>query len=200
MIQHISALQDIGKDKYCLIIGGGLSVRKLDIHLVPFHFDIICINNHFNDIADTIIYYDKDMKEHFDNVGIIGSQRLIGFRNNGCDNTSKHCTHFYTAKDHTYGDTGFSALQFADRVFNYYHIFLIGYDYTVDKNTHHENEESTKYVKEDSDKTCYDRFVIHSIGKVLPMYDTLEIKNKVYNCNPDSAIKRFEYRTDYLTT
>lgn len=181
------SLRDMGKKLKCIIIGGGLSVLSFDFDRDLKDYYIICCNNHLNQMANMIIYYDSKFKEYFKTHFISRNTLLIGFKHKGIDYTSERCDYYYTYNDIEFGDTGFHALQFADKVFNFKEIYLIGYDYYLEGKKYHVNDELDK--KEDIAK-----FVTWSIGNVLSKYATYKWNNKIYNCNERSRIQKFKYK------
>ena len=188
-MKSIHDLADSGVGKSCVVIGGGLSVRHLDIRRVPKHWDIIGLNQHRADIANIIFYYDINMRIRFDKQGIREGQKLIGpdMDKPGARYLSKYCTHKYSYYDCKYhGDIGIRSLQFLDQILNYSNIYLAGFDYTHDNKSYHfEEDRSNPYDLE--------RFTIYSMGVVLPLYEKIEWKNNIKNLNPHSQIKKFEF-------
>jgi len=186
-MNHITELYNFGQGQDCLIIGGGCSLNDIDWQYIPDDLYVIATNNHCTHRADMIIYYDKDIRDHFNSVGIDGTQTLIGFKHKeSLDHTCGRCDYYYTYNDMVFGDTGFHALQFADKIFNFNNIYLAGYDYYTEGVTYHANE-----VVSDEDKI--DRFKKWSIGKVLDKYSTIAWKNNIFNLNPDSMLDVFNF-------
>lgn len=196
-MDHISILKDIGKDKTCAIIGGGLSMLKMDLTMIPNMWDIISVNNHRNDLADMIIYYDARMQKHFSEHGILPTQRLIAHRNGDVDHTCQYCTHYYNFTDCEHGDTGFRAIQFADKIFNYSTIYLFGFDYKHNGKSYHFEEEES--VEVDAGKKMIDRFTEYSINIILPNYSRMKYTNTIINCNTESALNVFPKTNQFLT-
>ena len=184
-MKHISDLTNLGDGKDCLIIGGGHSVNEFDFYNFDPDVYIISTNNHLNQLADMIIYYDKDMKDYFTKHVVSERTLLIGFKHNSIDHTCDQCTHYYNYNDILFGDSGFQALQFADKIFNFSRTFLIGFDYEVLGQSYHFDEGI-------SDKKKQSEFVKHSIGKVLNQYNDITWVNKIYNCSNRSQLKTFE--------
>jgi hypothetical protein len=175
--KHISSLAGIGRGQKCIIYGGGTS---LDDFREPDgdYFRISC-NQHRNHLANIIIYYDEIMKDYYNNNKVRDDQLLIGFKNNLLNNCAGHCTHFYTFNDIQYGDTGFHALQFADKIFQFSEIYLAGYDYYTKGDKYHHSQAPGGDTQ---------RFILHSIGRVLHLYQLYKNQNIVYKCNPDSLL------------
>jgi len=190
-MKHLYELSNIGQDKKCLIVGGGDSLNRFEWDKLQEVY-VICCNRHLSQMANMIIYYDNDMKDYFDRHEVSRETLLIGFKHkdNVLNHTSDKCTHFYNYKDMLFGDTGFHALQFADRVFNFNEIYLIGFDYTHNgKSYHHDEQESDSKKLADFEKW--------SIKTVLPRYKNIAWKNKIFNCNKDSELKIFPYGVPY---
>jgi hypothetical protein len=191
-MKHISNLADIGAGKRCLIVGGGHSINRFQWDKLEDTY-VICCNNHLSQLADMIVYYDKDMRDHFNNHNLSDQTLLIGFKKTDgatLDHTSEKCTHYYNYQDMVFGDTGFHAVQFADRIFRFTQIYLIGFDYKViEKSYHHdENESDPEKVK---------KFKLWSIDVVLKRYIDINWMHKIYNCSEESELKVFEYGLPY---
>jgi len=190
-MRNIKTLRDIGKDRNCLIIGGGHSVNNLELSAIPRNMYVIVTNNHMLPHANMIVYYDKDMRDYFNKTKIMPNQLLVGFKHSDkIDHTSNNCTHYFNYESMVFGDSGFHALQFADQVFGFNNIYLSGYDYSVKGDSYHYNEDK-------SNKTKQDRFITWSIGKVLNQYNDIEWKNNIFNCNRNSALDIFKYGLPY---
>lgn len=190
-MEHISDLSNIGENKRCLIVGGGNSLNRFEWDKLEDIY-VICLNNHLSQMADMIVYYDKDMMEHFENHEIPSETLLLGFkhRENTINHTCDRCTHYYNYKDIVHGDTGFHALQFADGVFNFNQIYLIGFDYCHDGDSYHHNETNSDPIK-------IKEFERWSMNIVLGRYKDIRWKNKIYNCSDKSALKLFNYGVPY---
>jgi hypothetical protein len=188
-IKHISALRNCGIDDTCVIIGGGTSAADVNLDRIPEDYHVISLNDHGNEYADIIMYYDIEMRKHFDYSGRYPHQLLIGARIKNVDHVSKHCTHYYEYTDCRHGDIGFRALQFADQVFNYSKIYLVGYDYYTEPENYHFDKASTPEQ--------IHRFNTFSVGVVLPLYEKVEWKNKIINISKKSMLKIFDKR-DYF--
>ena len=182
-MKHITELKDIGIGKRCLIIGGGHSVNDINIDDYP-DCVIIGTNDHHYRQSEIIVYFDKDIKDFYSVYKVTDKQKLIGFKHKGIDNTVDQCTHYYNYNDMIFGDTGFHTLQFADKIFNFSEIFLIGYDYEVKGNSYH-------YDEINSDKIKQDRFINWSIGKVIEKYYCMHWNNEITNLNKNSSLDVF---------
>ena len=190
-MNHINKLKDIGRDRSCLIIGGGHSVNDIDWSRIPDSMYIIGINGHYSYMADMIIYYDKDMQEYYRTRKLKPNQLLIGFKHrNSLDHTNDNCTHYYSYDDMVFGDSGFHALQFADGIFNFKDIYLTGFDYSTEGNSYHYNETESDPIK-------LDRFKKWSVGKVLAKYGDISWLHSVYNCNKKSKLEIFNFSLPY---
>lgn len=189
-MEHINVLRGFGKGKRCLIIGGGHSLNEFGWTFLPSDFYIISINDHLNQMADMIIYYDRIMKKYFNVHHISPRTKLVGFKNNSIDHTVPRCDYFYTYRDIEFGDSGYHALQMADGVLDFSEIFLVGYDYKVRGLSYHHNETV-------SDEKLMRKFTGHSIGRVLPKYSERKWQNQIFNCYKDSGLKKFKYKLPY---
>ena len=116
-MKHISCLRDLGRNRTCVIIGGGESVNNFDFGMLSDQY-IISLNNHMNQLADMIIYYDKTMKSYFNDHHIADRTFLVGFKHReSIDYTVDRCDYYYNYNDMVFGDSGFHALQFANNTF-----------------------------------------------------------------------------------
>ena len=89
-----------------------------------------------------------------------------------------------------FGDTGFHALQFADRIFNFSEIYIVGLDYMTHGNSYHFDEE-------ESDPEKVKKFKEWSIDVVLDRYNDIQWRNNIYNCNKKSKLSLFPYGLPY---
>jgi hypothetical protein len=190
-MKHISELLGIGEGKKCLIVGGGPSLNTFEWDKLEDTY-IICINDHFPQLADMIVYYDKDMRDYFKEYTIPDRTLLMGFRKNkddvcSIDHTCERCDYYYTYMDMEYGDSGYHTLQFADHILNFSEIYLIGLDYTTDGRSYHYNET-------ESDPEKLEKFQKWSIEIVLKKYFNMDWTNDIYNCSRNSALDIFEYK------
>jgi hypothetical protein len=189
-MKHISELTDIGIGKKCLIVGGGDSLNRFEWDKLEDTY-VICINRHLSQMANMIVYYDADMKEYFEKHSISNDTLLIGFRHSDAiDHTIDKCTHFYNYKDMMYGDSGFHVLQFADKIFNFDEIYLIGLDYQVNGASYHHDEKV-------SDPKKLDDFEKFSVGMVLERFSGINWTNEIYNCSKNTGLKIFKYGLPY---
>ena len=116
---------------------------------------------------------------------------LVGWKQKKSAELCNRADYYYnTIEDVEFGDSGYHALQLADRVFRFKNIYLAGYDYSTKEKTYHFDES-------ESDTRKMEKFIRHSIGKVRKQYETMHINNNVYNCNPDSKINRFNFKLPY---
>jgi len=190
-MKHIADLFGLGNGKDCLIIGGGTSLAEFDFTQDLEDIYVISINQHYNQLADMIVYYDRKMQKYFRNPDHVPDDvLLVGFRHNHIDYTVERCTHYHDYKDIVFGDSGFHCLQFADRIFGFNNIYLLGYDYYTGDTTYHYNESQ-------SDETAMNRFKTWSIAEVLPKYNNIEWVNSIYNCSHESALRLFPYKLPY---
>jgi hypothetical protein len=144
-------------------------------------------------MADVIVYYDKDIRDYFEKHDISDETMLIGFRKekgHKLDYTCSKCTHYYHYQDMIFGDTGFHAVQFADRIFNFDQIYLIGLDYATNGKSYHHDED-------ESDPEALSKFQRWSVDIVLGRYKNIQWKHKIYNCSKESALEMFEYGLPY---
>lgn len=185
-MMHINVLQNVGLKHRCIIIGGGLSVNDYDIHKRPKDLTVIGTNEHYNDIADIIIFYDRNMNKYYGKHDLSDKTILVGHKAKNMDLTER-CNFFYEHKDIDFGDTGYHALQFCDKIFNFKEIYLLGFDYTTGDHTYHFSEDV-------SDKVKMGKFKKHSIGKVLKQIEEYTPEHQVYNCSLTSAIKQFKFK------
>ena len=193
-MEHLSKLQDFGIGKRCLIVGGGESLNKFQWDKLNGTY-MICTNDHYSQMADMIIYYDRHMKKHYSQHCVSNETLLVGFKNVNSaggviDYTVERCDYYYSYDDMVFGDSGFHALQFADRILNFSHIYLIGFDYETTEKSYHHNEDV-------SDPKMMKKFKTWSIGKVLKEYDKIKWANEIYNCNKNSKLEVFGHGFPY---
>jgi hypothetical protein len=190
-MKHISELSGLGEGQRCIIVGGGASVNTLEWEKLDDIY-VICTNDHYSQMANMIIYYDKDMKEHFENHDIADNTVLIGFkhRENSINHTCERCDFFYNYSDMVFGDTGFHTLQFADKIFNFDDIYLVGLDYN-------HNGQSYHYDESVSDPEKLKKFEMWSIDIVLGKYKNMTWNHNIYNCSNTSALDMFKYAKPY---
>jgi hypothetical protein len=187
-MRHISELNGIGINHSCIIIGGGLSVRDFDFNSIPEDFIRFEINYpHAETRIDYQIYYDQTQLEYWKNAKTSYPDREnIAFKH--WENNAEYYFDFDDIDiDPQFCDTGFYALWFCDKVFQFSNIYIIGYDYKTNGKSYH-------WYEEESNKDLLDRFHIHSIEKVKKVYYRHDWNNKIYNCNPNSALTLFEYK------
>lgn len=185
-MDHINQLRGFGKGRKCLLVGGGHSLKGFSLDSVPPDVYIICANNHKYLSADMVVYMDADMNQYWEECGeeLYDDTLLIGYSHKAIANVCERCTHYYTHEDMVFGDTGFHMLQFADKIFNFKEIYLIGYDYSTFENSYHWNEDK-------SDKIKMGNFIKHS-ESVLPRYSEIKWKNKIYNLSLGSKLECFD--------
>lgn len=189
-IKYIGELKQIGIGKKCIIIGNGLSIASFDFSLLKEPFYIIGINDYKANIKPNMLFYfDKEMQEHYTQNEIDMSTILIGYQEGKINYLCPRCNYYYSHNDIVFADTGCHALQFADRLFNFPEIYLVGFDYDCELKTYH-------YKEDNSDREKLVRFLKHSIQSVQKYYK-IKWQNKIYNCNNQSALKAFEYKLPY---
>ena len=190
-MEHISKLKNIGVGKKCLLIGGGNSLNDFDWSKITEKYTVISTNAHLiNLYADIAIYYDRTMQTYFMSHKIDDNITLIGFKNNTIDYTCERCNYYYQYDDILFGDTGFHALQFADKIFAFDTIYLVGYDYKVIGATYHHDE-----IVSDPDKMR--KFKTWSSGEVIKKYDEITWTKSIYNCSSVSSLKQFSFKLPY---
>lgn len=184
-MKHISDLADSGFAKRCLLVGGGHSINDFNFNDVEDTV-VICANSHKKEIADIIFYFDKNVNDYYIEHGDELSRHtiLVGYINKGIKNVCERCDYCYNYSDIVFGDTGFHMLQFADKLFNFSEIYLIGYDYTATHKSYHWNEEES-HPKKMAD------FLKHS-ENVLPKYREIQWNNQIFNLSKDSRLDMFE--------
>lgn len=184
---HIGELKGFGNGRECLLVGNGASVNYFPWNRIGDWY-VIGMNKTVPK-AQMIVYYDKDMSEYYTENTIHPDVKLVGYKHRAIDRTCPRCDYYYTKDDMVYGDSGYHVLQFADRLFDFDTINLIGYDYNFDKDSYHWDE------KESDRKKIVD-FCKHSL-RVIQRYYKITWKHKIYNlARKDlSALEAFEYKT-----
>jgi hypothetical protein len=178
----------MGNGKRCLIIGGGHSLNEFEWSKLPNDLYIIATNCHMRGIANMIVYYDKDVNKYYKDkpTEAPDGTLLVGFKHNSNKHVCERCDYYYNYNDILFGDSGFHCLQFADRIFNFNDIYLIGFDYYTLDASYHWNEK-------ESETQAMVRFKTHSINKVRLMYNDFSWANNIYNCSEKSKLKTFTY-------
>jgi hypothetical protein len=185
-MKQITELSNIGLNKKCLIVGNGYSKELFDYKDLE-DFTIFGINKANNKIkCHYVIYYDKDMKEYYDNKENIDFE-LIGFKHKAIDHISNKCSYEYSLNDVVFGDSGLHILQIADKIMRFKEIYLIGYDYKLEDNS------LNYFDKLNGNREKIYKFLIHS-NTVLQRYYQIEWENNIYNLNEQSILKRFAYK------
>jgi hypothetical protein len=190
--EPVHKLSGIGTGKRCVIIGGGESKNHFDIAHLDYSFDIISCNLHGIDRCRMMIFHDKEIADAIPRIQIL-PEYIIGSK----QNVTLGCTHEYLASDITtgadvdFGDTGYHALQMADRIFNYSEIYLVGFDYITGEYSYHWDELMSNERK-------LSDFRKHSIGVVLPKFKAYQPKNKVRLSSLPSALNYQFERIDNL--
>lgn len=182
-MKHIKELQGIGKGKKCLLAGNGISAEKYNYS--DFQGDIIGMNK-TPVKCKYLVYYDNKMKDYYASVKIDNDIMLIGYNHKNINYLCDRCNYYYTYDDIVFGDTGFHVLQFADSIFEYDEIYLIGYDYECNLTRHHFTEETTE-LKE---IFYFLKWSIH----VIQRYYQYQWKHRIYNLNERSALKAFPFK------
>ena len=181
-MKHISDLKNFGTGRDCVIIGGGTSLDDFDRDHGMYQ---ISCNTHWHDSADMIIYYDLDVKEYYEKTVLNDKQILIGYKYMKSIHTCERCNYFYTYDDMVFGDTGFHAMQFADKLFNFSHIYLVGFDYYLKGGKYH-------HSGADNEQTKIDSFMKYTNEIIMNKYSVYKPVNKIYNCNIASRLEMFE--------
>ncbi len=214
-MQGISVLKDRGKDKDCLIIGGGTSVLDFDF-MRTRKLDTIAVNDSFPENAkiDYCMYNDACF------LPVYKAKRLW----ERCGEVIANAKSYYDGAKYYYkdsdlppsvddDDTGLKAIILAKDVMRYERIFLIGFDfYTLDKEGNiqenveiditkpvdHSNYRSHFHgdpVGANEKYTCEMNLTNHinRLSVFLKRYKKIKNIQGVYNCNKDSALRLFPH-------
>ncbi len=182
-MKSIRDLHGKGVGKKCMIVGGGHSAKGwLDNTEDMF---VISCNAHAIDYCHLVIFHDQRAGDKIAGhilPEICVTSHLLAER-------YKWIIHVYKASDTIadstadidFGDTGFHAIQIADRIMNFDEIHLYGLDYYVRGDSYHFDEEN-------SDKVLLDKFVEHSIGRVAPKINRYNNISKIYTASDSGML------------
>jgi hypothetical protein len=185
-MKNISELYNLESGK-CVLIGGGYSVNGFDFNSLDSEIMRIAVNRCFVDTRiDYQIFTDPFFIEWIKKYPLEDARCLIGPRHLIYDRVD----FYYDFGEHINEGfhTGYHALQIAE-LLGFEEIYLIGFDYNSNGKAHYYeglyNTEITELEK---------KAVKSSFGKWLKDFNKREWKAKIYNCNPDSGLKKFTFK------
>lgn len=201
-MQRITQLENIGSGMDCIVIGGGMSALEIDYEKCK-HCDKIVVNDNIpkNVSPDYIVYNDINFISALRSKELYKKAVIISYVNAQCEEV--HYT--YRLPDFSrYGfnildfhNTGLKSVIIAKFILGYDTVYMTGFDYTtVNGVSHHIGDdfgEGTKYPTRENLEGHYKR-----LDPMLAEWDvwTLPVDG-VYNCNPDSSLKKFEFKLPY---
>ena len=189
-MKSIQELKNSNSGK-CLLIGSGPSVAGFDFKSLPDDMKRIAINRCFVDSRiDYQIYCDHFFKAWTVRYPIQDDRVLIGFESK----TFPRMDYFFNWRDLVEGfHTGFYALQIAELI-GFKKIYLVGYDYYTEKGKIHYYDGQHGTSITDAEKRMYLRVLL--TDRLLRDFDRIDWNAEIYNCNPKSKLKKFQFQED----
>ena len=190
-MKSIMKLKGSEAGNVCLIIGGGCSVNNFDFDKLPDDIKRMSVNWCFVDTRlDYLIYSDPFFIENHRSMAIPENCKVIGYQRFHSERTD----YIFNFNEIQMGfHSGFYALQIAE-LLGFSEIYLIGYDYCYgDDGKLHYYEGNGKVGITDGEKSLYSK----EMNKGLWLKD-FEHKNwrvPIFNCNPDSCLNKFEFKS-----
>lgn len=172
----------------CLLIGAGLSVLDFDFSNISFDVARIAVNRIFVDVdIDFQVFTDPFFKEYHTKYPIEDNRILIGPKHIDFDRTNFN----YEFEEDIYEGfhTGYHALQIAQYL-GFDEIYLIGYDYYEQNNKVHYYEDNGITEITDREKNA----IRTSFQKWIEDFNKINWTAKIYNCNPESNLKKFNFK------
>jgi hypothetical protein len=172
----------------CVLIGGGCSVDDFNFKKLDVDIARIAVNRCFVDTRiDFQVITDPYCIQWINRYTIDDDRVLIAPFHLSHDRID----YYYEFEKDIYEGfhTGYHALQMAQYL-GFEEIYLIGYDYyDIDNKLHYyEGKHGTEIT--DKEKIA----VRNSFNKWLKDFDKIEWFAKIYNCNPDSRLKKFKFK------
>jgi hypothetical protein len=200
-VQRLTFLKDIGKEKECLIIGGGNSVRDFDFSLCEGMTTIAVNEAGLASTIDTdyLVYNDFEAKRMIRQYTIPSKTKVIAYQGQAPGLADYyygfHDFHPYNVQDSD--NTGLKAVIIASKIMGFEKIYLIGFDlHTKDidgKETSHfygdSIGENAKYKTFDNLKGHFNR-----LKDMIKQFEIIKDMKNIYNCYAESSLKTFPYR------
>jgi hypothetical protein len=172
----------------CVLIGGGCSVDEFDFKSLNKDIQRIAVNRCFVDTRiDFQVFTDPFFLTWINEHPITDDRILIAPFHLGHTRIDA----LYEYEKHIYEgfSTGYHALQVAQYL-GFNEIYLIGFDYydVCGKLHYYEGEYDTKITKKEKEA------INSSFHKWIKDFDKIDWIADIYNCNPDSKLKKFQYK------
>ena len=211
-MKHITELKNGGRDRQCLIVGGGHSVADFPFFRLPHNITVIGLNYHdpvfiihnADFKLDYVIYIDNDFKQIMGQTGypdnIRGNAKLIGYkskRKHEINKISDRCNYYYD--DETIDINGiqsvlYYALQIANDIMRFDKIFLIGIDNKfVSGESHYWHDKILGNTKTMEITPQQKQLMSKHMHMTYKLFARKTNYNNVYNCNPDSNVDCWPY-------
>lgn len=193
VMNSIKQLDGCGAGRRLLIIGRGNSVIDFRFDLLPDDVDCMGVNEqrfeltqYGKDICPAyMIYMDLCEKEFIEKNDLIDGIILIAPKSTACARVD-----FYfdeTTVSLTGSTTVYYALQIAERM-KYDAAYLIGVDMQASPYGR------IRYLGDDKMTETHRReYVERDFKNMISCFDNFSWKMPIYNCNPESALKKFPY-------
>ena len=186
-MKNINELTKLESGK-CILIGGGHSVSLIKFDELDSTIMRIAVNRCFiNTRIDYQIFADGFFLEWIVNHPIKDARILIGAKGNEADRMD----YYYDYSDGISEGfhSGYHALQIAE-LLGFDEIYLIGYDYYEANNKLHYYEGQFDTEITEAEKNGIRKL----FNKWLKDFDRHKWTAKIYNCNPNSRLKKFPYK------
>lgn len=186
-MKNINELSNLESGK-CVLIGGGPSVSSFDFSSLLSPVMRIAVNRCFVDIRiDYQVFADEFFLEWISEHPIKDARVLIGNKERSSGRMD-----FYFDFENGISEgfhTGYHALQIAEML-GFEEIYLIGFDYYEVKNKIHyyEGYFDTKITEAEKNG------IRSLLNKWVKDFDRHKWTAKIYNCNPNSKLKKFPYK------
>jgi hypothetical protein len=205
MSNSVMSLQNSGKAKDVLIIGGGTSVKNFKFkklkNVVYFgiNFQFLNKTKYGKKIKlDYQLYTDKGFSD-LSNMMDFGNTKLIGHKPTMLNDANllspKADYWFNNSIINTERDSVHYAIQICHNIMKFDNIYIIGLDGYSNGNIHYWDDEfllnGVKYQIHPSEKRMIEQV---QFKKMLKYYEELRHYTNVYNLNKDSKIKIFPYK------
>ncbi len=197
-MQWIKTLEGIGKDRKCLIIGGGLSVKKFDFSKLDKNFVKIAVNNAIPEgvKVDYVVYNDTNflrvIHEIPENVTVIGS-----------DGSPHPRTQYYFRNEEIgcvcNDNTGLRTIQIA-RLMGFEEIYLTGFDFHTQEVDG--KEQSHFYGDKHGARQKYPEFQqvqdhFNRLPIMIRHFDKIKDAKNIFNCYKESSLKLFPFQLPF---
>jgi len=188
MMKSIQELKGVQSGK-CVIFGGGTSLEKVKLKKIDTSLMRLAVNRCFLETRiDFQVYTDSFFVEWTEDHPIQDGTILIGLGSKIFERTD----YYFNWNDVVEGfHTGFYALQIAE-LLGFEEIYLLGYDYYMKNGKLHyyDGKFGTSITR--AERKMYSR--VMNSDRLLKDFDRIKWKARIYNCNPESRLKKFQFR------